>query len=350
MAHTPLGFAFAGGFHDEIDEFVASSAIASPSPLARRLMQLCGDRSVDTAELAEVLEADSSLAARIIKAANTTRQGAGIPATNMMAAVNRLGRNRCLCLALASEVAEAVSWSVGPHFDFPRFWRDSLARGCIARTIVMHCQSVLAGPAFLSALLQDLGVALLAARFGPRYAAILRRRREPHRRLAVFESQAFKFNHIHVVARLLERWGAPRMLVEAVGRHHARPPLQRGVPSRLLLWQVNYFVGAMSLGRDCPAPLGESEIAEMPRTTFGIGGAMLAGVFGRAAQQFADAEDLFRSWLPRDMDVEHFFSAAARPFSGQPVVVSQDSLEGRKAVGRVVRGESEMNASLLCSS
>ncbi|MFH1416813.1 MAG: HDOD domain-containing protein [Planctomycetota bacterium] len=337
MTHKPLGPVFAGDLHEEIDALVKSSAISRQSPLARRLMQLCGDRSVDTAELAEVLEADPPLAARIIKTANTTRQGAGIPATNTMAAVQRLGRNRCLCLALASEVAESVGRRVESHFDFPRFWRDSLARAYVARTIALQCQSAWADQAFLVALLQDLGAAILATRYGPLYATLLRRSRGSQVRLAVLESQAFKYNHIHVVVRLLERWRAPTLLIEAVGRHHTRPPFQCCVPSRLLLWQLSYFAGAIPIGRDRWPPFDDVTIPEMLLTTFGIEASMIGDMFRRTAQQFADSAGLFRSWLPGDTDVEQLFSLTAKFFSDQSATMNMGAQGERVVVARTFR-------------
>ncbi len=306
----------------EIGALLATASFSNPPGTVRVLAALCGSASLSAAEAARAIRPESALSTRMVALANAVSAGFS-HAADAEEAADRLGADRFVAIALACRIAELIDRLPMPLFDRRAFWGDSLSRGCLARAIAMNGDRRLAGRAFLAGALQDLGVPLLAERYGHAYAAILENCGADHTRLAVHESQALKFNHLHVAHRLLERWGLPADLCNAIARHHTQPPVQRASDSALRLWQIAYFVCGIPLAADdpmlrrttrsdkpipgAPWPLQRLGLCKMLENTFAFRGdwALLAE---QAAQEFEDIAPLFEPHLPPNLSPRAIFA------------------------------------------
>ncbi len=285
-----------------IDSVLASAAFSSPPKVALRLLKLCGGSPASAVEIAAVIETDAALATRLIRVANTIHYGAGIPVTNIQAATVRLGTDKIRSVALAFEIAATSSRVGRESFDVESHWQDCLIRGCMARAIAMNCDSKIAGEAFLVGLLQDMGVPVLAEHGGAVYASLVEQAAGCQLRLATLESQAFGFNHIHLVARMMQRWFMPAPLAGAIGRHHSRPPMQRQVDPSLRLWQIAYVVGLLPIGESRVSTFYDDCLSDGLSGAFGIARDGMADIVRQAQAEFQDIEEMFRPFIGRGVD------------------------------------------------
>jgi HD-like signal output (HDOD) protein len=123
---------------------------------ASRVLSLCNDEQCDARQLAELIERDQSLAAQVLKIANSAAFAPNQTIVSLQQAVARLGHST-LC-----EIAVGVALK-GEVFDVPGFedtirdmWRHSAAAGAFAKEIARAARRNVEG-AFLCGLLHDVG-------------------------------------------------------------------------------------------------------------------------------------------------------------------------------------------------
>lgn len=294
---------------------VAVHPLAHASKTAAELFHLCGNTMGNLAATAQMFADDEMLASGLIRLANRVQHGGGIAVTSAEAATVRLGAGRARGVAIARLFIERAMRKAVPGFDARTHWQDAIFRGCLARALAMNTTRNLSCMAFLVGILQDGPLPILAAAHVDAHARLRDAAQGNGLRLAVLESQELGFNHIHTAIRVLERWQAPAMVVEAVGRHHTRPPMTRSEQDALRLWQIAYFVGALPIGNaQCDREAGEHwadpAVRRMPRETFGlkIGAQQL---MEQARQEFEDVAEFFSMFLPAKVDLDAMSHTAA---------------------------------------
>lgn len=216
--------------HDRLATLFANGAtiagrdniLPPPSPYAFRLLSL--DREADSIprDLAEIIQSDSILAARVLGVANSalyTRGGK--PLYDAKSAVLRLGVN------LAFEVSEAQL--IGKWFkeDAPKIdhdllqglWFEYLVTGFFGREIATVLDDAVVDPMLVYAggMLHDVGTLVLC---GAEPALMARFIRNDYARGTPL-NPAFVQAHTRIGSAMLHRWGAPKELVHCAQRHHA---------------------------------------------------------------------------------------------------------------------------------
>lgn len=193
-----------------------------PSPHAFRLLSL--DREADSIpqDLAEIIQSDSILAARVLGVANSALyMRGGKPLFDVRSAVQRLGVN------LAFEVSEAQL--IGKWFrkDAPAIdqdllkglWLEYLVTGFFGREIASALDDDDVDPMLVYAggMLHDVGTLVLC---GAEPTLMSRFIRTDYGRGTPLNT-AFVQAHTRIGAAMLHRWGAPKELVHCAQRHHA---------------------------------------------------------------------------------------------------------------------------------
>ncbi|MCG8406358.1 MAG: HDOD domain-containing protein [Phycisphaerales bacterium] len=288
---------------EEFETVLASLPPKEQSRIESLMTLLYRTSSIGAAETAAVVGEDVTLAARLIRVANTVHYGAGIPVMNAEAATVRLGADRTKALAIASYAGDLLGQVADTTFQFNRFWQVGLIRGSLARAIAMNCDRRLAGKAFLVGVLQSIGVPLMTS-FGAKYASLIEKSQGCLQRLAILEWQSFNFNHIHVALHLLEQWKTPVDVKTAIARHQTNPPLGSDVDAVLRLWQIAYFVNAVPLGIERPTTFKDAFLSQLLNSCFGEIGTSISRLLEQARAEYEDVAGLFESYLSRDVGVE----------------------------------------------
>lgn len=183
-----------------------------PEP-AREVLHLCGAAELDPWRLADALSRDPALAARVLRAANTTAAARGKAGT-LTRAVPLLGTRAIAAIAASSALVRGRRRG-GAELHRPALWRRAVFAALASRTLAADAAPAIASEeAFLAALLRDVGAVALAEVF-PTCSALYARA-EDDAALAALEREAFQVDHAAVAALLAGAWGLASAVQRAV--------------------------------------------------------------------------------------------------------------------------------------
>lgn len=186
------------------------------APVAVEVLRLADDEHSSMKDITNAIETDPGLTIRLLRLANTAAYNRGGEVSNINRAAMLLGLRTLKLVALGfSLVANMTTDAI----DATILWRRSLLAGVLARRFAWETMPVASDDAFVSGLLANIGKLALAeeplyvdafVRFGPWM-------RPSH------EQQILGFTSDAVSAALLEEWGLPQVLVDAVAQRSMDP-------------------------------------------------------------------------------------------------------------------------------
>lgn len=206
---------------EAIDRFFsAGTALPTMPEVARRLIESFQDRNIDMRQIVDLVEHDQSLAARIIKQANSAQYGVPRSVSNLRQAAVLLGMDTLRNLLLSASVMDAFPRA--PGLERMRFWRHCVATGGYARWLGRRL-AFAPGSAYLAGFLLRSGQILMAIELPHMVAAVEAECVQPGLRMSI-ERQKVGCCHSHITGELVHRWGLPEVMVEAF--RNAHDPLQ----------------------------------------------------------------------------------------------------------------------------
>ena len=168
-------------------------------------------------ELAAIIMRDPALTTKILRIANSPYYG-GRSLTSVTQAVMTLGMRAVSALTLSSSIYDMTGrWEVS--IDRVRFWRHSLQVALGSRDLARARRYPCPEEIFVCGLLHDLGILVLEKSFPEKFARIWRSV-EAGDRIADLEEEIWGTNHARIGQFLLEQWGIPAVICQAVGLHH----------------------------------------------------------------------------------------------------------------------------------
>lgn len=202
--------------------------------------RLAEDPGSATRDVAAVIATDPGLCAKVMQMANSAFFGRARPITDIGEAVGFLGISTMRYLVLSLEVLDAFERApAGARPVLAGVQRRALATGDLARRMALSSPQVSPDDAFLSGVLHDVGLLVLAATTAPD------------------EMARICAGHPEVGGYLLGLWGLSPLIVEAVAHHHAPvPPSSGGVDLGLIVHVAQALVWEGSArARACDPPL-----------------------------------------------------------------------------------------------
>jgi HD-like signal output (HDOD) protein len=194
--------------------------------VAIEVLRQARDPRVSIERLAETIERDPALAAKLLRYANSSYYAGTQPIVSLPQAVVRLGVRSTKLLALSFSLTDAVGHDLR-DFDFNAFWQRSLTTAVTARRLARHSVRSLADEAFLVGLLADVGSPVLARAFPQRYRSVSASFLRSPQDLPDIELKILGVAHPLVGRRLAEAWHLPADLCQALGAHHDLAALPR---------------------------------------------------------------------------------------------------------------------------
>jgi len=256
-----------------LEKVLACDRLPTLPAVAVRVIELAQDRDVCIRDLAEIIQNDPALTARVIRTVNSSFFGLRQRCSSINQAIVLLGLSAAKTLALGFSLVSAISGegAADGAFDYPAYWRRSLFTGIAARTLAKHGVQGREEVCFLGGLLQDVGMVALHQALGAQYADLLREAAGDHRRLLQLEISTLEAHHADVGALLASRWRLPEELVMPI-KYHERP---NAAPALHL--PVVRAVGLGNIASDvltAPEPAGPlSRFHARAREWFGLDGA-----------------------------------------------------------------------------
>ena len=191
------------------------------SHTASRLLQVLSDEEIDIGELAEIIEQDSGVTARIIGLANSAFFGQVNPVNTIQNAIIRvLGLNIVKNLALGIAIAGAFDPRACQAFDLDEYWAHALGTALMGRLLARQISSdeaVDPDSVYLCGLLHQIGTLLLAHSFPGRFSSALTRlATNPDEDIRSLEREELGIDHVEAGEWLARRWHLPESVVNTV--------------------------------------------------------------------------------------------------------------------------------------
>jgi HD-like signal output (HDOD) protein len=195
------------------------SDLPRPPQSILRLNSVLDNPEADLDDVAEVIEHDMSLTVKLFQLVNSAYYGMSRNIQDVREAVAYLGMNTVRNLAISVEVFRSVSATSVANAEAIQeiYDRANIVAG-IARQLVLVREQ--ANEAFVAGLLHDVGLLALMSQLPDRYAELQEASQRSGQAIYDIEVDLIGANHADLGAYLLNLWGLPYPVVEAVARHH----------------------------------------------------------------------------------------------------------------------------------
>lgn len=171
------------------------------------------------ATVAGIIEQDVAMTARLLQMANSVFFGQGRAISNVKDAVALLGFEPIRSIVLSLQLVHAMGgMSEDSAFSLGHLQTHSLQVAQLASSMLRQPEE--RHTAFSAGMLHEIGSLVLASSLPAEWNEVRRRVREQVQTPLQAETALFGCDHADIGAQLLNRWGLPVALVEAVAFHH----------------------------------------------------------------------------------------------------------------------------------
>lgn len=248
------------------------------------LLAALQDPDIDLARVGRIIEQDVGMAAKILQLVNSAFFARRDEVTSIRIAVSYLGFEILTQLVLTVEIFRTFQPAHLEGFSLSEFEAHSQLAAQIARWLPAPASTAPDGT--VAALLHDVGKLVLASRLPGHLQMALRTASERGVPLYRVEEELSGISHAEVGGYLLDLWGLPKSIVDAVRGHH-KPRMAQSQGSDLNILAVTHISDALAHeARDAPqfgTPVGVLD-ADYVST---IGMADQLPAWRKAAEQFA---------------------------------------------------------------
>lgn len=188
--------------------------------IVRSVLKLADDADSSARELELMIERDPAIAAKILRAANSSYYGLkNIPTVGR--ALSVLGLNTIRSLVISISFQQMTSNRQHSHlFDKIAFWKHCMAAATAAKIIGKLRQPLRAEELYTAGMLHDVGM-LVLDRFEPiRFDQAISLARKERLPLYDAERTIFDYDHAAVGGMLAEIWQLPQSIQAAITYHH----------------------------------------------------------------------------------------------------------------------------------
>lgn len=222
--------------------------------------------AINVQGVAALVENDPTLAANLLRVANSPAYGTVRTVNRVSQAIMVLGLDETIQMLnyyLMRKLFPRVP--ALPHFDPQQFWLHAWGCAMAARHLgqpqyLVHC---IPGELYLAGLLHDIGKIMMAIYLTDEFGQCLALAHESQRPLHEVEQEQLGTNHAELGGLLLDAWNLPQPILAAVGGHHnpsAIPAAERELVSLIELANTLAHEAAIG-GSGNPAPTDLADTA-----------------------------------------------------------------------------------------
>ncbi|HUW56957.1 MAG TPA: HDOD domain-containing protein [Planctomycetota bacterium] len=172
------------------------------------------------ADIARIIEKDSSVTARILKVINSAFYGLSGHVSTVSQAVPLLGIQVVKNIVLTFSVLDIFPHGEKDGFRFQKLWEHSFAVAVACRLLARETRYEDPEEALVAGLLHDIGVLIFTKHGLDEYQQVLKIHEETDRPLADIEQETMGITHAEVGALLAEKWKLPEVLIVPMRYHH----------------------------------------------------------------------------------------------------------------------------------
>lgn len=181
------------------------------------LKELRDERSSADA-IAQLVAQDAGLSSKLLQVANSSLFGPGSLVSSPFDAVMCLGTEMITAVVLSQELFRRYEEIPSQEIDLPRLWNHCWQVAHLAQRICLERElpQAKADEAFLAGILHEVGKLILIDNFPEQFKAACQAALQARAPLTPFLLETFHAAPAHLAAYLLELWGLPGSVVQAV--------------------------------------------------------------------------------------------------------------------------------------
>ncbi len=187
--------------------------------VVQELIQSFGEENIDSSEVAQKLNKDQAMTAKVLRMANSSKYGGHRQVGSVNDAVVLLGFNALRTMVLASGLTSSFPTPDG--FNIKEFWIKSFTVGTISKWVAKHVPDTDPETAFTCGMIHDIG-GLLTHILVNKEAQEIDRVVEKGADRIEMENSRLGFNFTEAGAELAHRWKFPEDIVDGI-RHQLSP-------------------------------------------------------------------------------------------------------------------------------
>lgn len=192
-----------------------------PSVYAK-LQQKLKDPECSLADIAEIIEQDLAMSAKVLQLVNSSFFGFFKNIDSPSRAVNLLGLDTVKALVLSVGIFSELKPVAAKYFSIQRLWEHSVAVAAYAKKIVQAetDSKEMIDQSFLAGFLHDIGKLILISNLQEQYLEATELAQAKNMTICQAECNILSATHGDVGGYLLGLWGLPGCAVETAAFHH----------------------------------------------------------------------------------------------------------------------------------
>ena len=194
--------------------------LPSPPAVATKIIELSSCETSGLGDVAEVVSLDPALSAKILRMANSPLYAKQRKVENLRQAIILFGLDGTLNIALSFSLKQGSSEDGESGLNYNYYWKRSLASAMLSQEIIQRVGGSSKDSAFLSGLLQDIGMLALDKAKPDLYEG-LNKKFIRHEDVVKREHKLLDADHSTVGAWLLEEWHLPNNIIEPIRHSHS---------------------------------------------------------------------------------------------------------------------------------
>jgi len=205
---------------DQLQQLITKEInLPSPPAIAVQILNTMQKEDAALSELARIIAADPALTGKMLQIANSGFYTLKSEVTNIDRALSVLGTNIIKNIALSFVIATDLRGEEHSSFDFDDYWRRSVT-SAVAAELLSKRLGKKDEDIFVTALLHDIGMLVMFLHKRGEYSDLLQGAKLSDQPLTSLENEKYNFNHQQVGNVLIQTWGLPQRICDAIGFHH----------------------------------------------------------------------------------------------------------------------------------
>jgi putative nucleotidyltransferase with HDIG domain len=228
-----------------------------------KIQHLISDLNSDTAKLAEIIESDQAIAAKVLKMANSAFFGMSGKISSIHQASLLLGYQALGEIVTMAGAADILSGSMpGYGYDSRELWKHSLAVAFSAKMIAEIKNKDLIHEAHTAGLIHDVGKIILDSHVLENRDQISAYMVQEEKTFLDAERHIFGFDHAEIASEICQTWKIPEKMSLAIRCHH-QPSISNGDELSYILHMADHITMMGGIGYDDDDALAELETGTM---------------------------------------------------------------------------------------
>lgn len=265
--------------------------LSSLPEIYNRISAALNDENSSHKQIAELIQSDPALTARILKVVNSSFYGFPQQISTIKQAVGILGRRSLRNIILSTIVAGMCRRMSNDIFEMEVYWEHSVRTAVLTKLLALQTdQKAEADTVFIAGLLHDIGKLVIAHQLPQRASEIQIRELETGAPPWFIELDVLGFDHTQLGAQLMQKWNLPSILSDMVRYHHEPEKAHQCQTCCYVICLADRLAHLLEEDKDYQLVL--DSITEWPLTS--INAEIMPSLMETATEQFDQVLAMFR--------------------------------------------------------